>query len=108
MDGAALAAKIRAEVATEVAELGSVGLATVLVGDDPASHIYIGLKHKACREVGIAPHDHHLPADTSEADLLALVAELNADESVDGILVQSPLPGHIDEPRVLAAVSPRK
>ena len=65
MDGAALAARIRAEVAAEVAELGRLGLATVLVGDDPASQIYIGKKHEAAREAGIEPHDHHLPADTS-------------------------------------------
>ncbi len=74
MDGAALAARIRAEVAAEVAELGQLGLATVLVGDDPASQIYIRRKHEAAREAGIEPHDHHLPAETSEADLLALVA----------------------------------
>ena len=108
MDGAALAARIRTEVAAEVVELGSLGLATVLVGDDPASHIYIGKKHEAAREAGIEPHDHHLPADTSEADLLALVEELNADASVDGILVQLPLPGHIDESRVLRSVAPVK
>ncbi len=108
MDGAALAAKIRQEVTAEVAELGRLGLATVLVGEDPASQIYIGKKHEAAGEAGIEPHDHHLPADTSEADLLALVAELNADDSVDGILVQLPLPDHIDEERVLRAVSPWK
>jgi methylenetetrahydrofolate dehydrogenase (NADP+)/methenyltetrahydrofolate cyclohydrolase len=108
MDGAALAARIRAEVAAEVAELGPIGLATVLVGDDLASEIYIGRKHEAAREAGIAPHDHHLPAETSEAELLALVAELNANDAVHGILVQLPLPGHIDEGRVLRAVSPRK
>jgi len=108
MDGAALAAKIRAEVAAEVAELGRLGLATVLVGDDPASHIYIGKKHEAAREAGIEPHDHHLPADTSEADLLALVGDLNADDSVHGILVQLPLPDHIDESRVLRTVDPMK
>ena len=108
MDGAALAARIRAEIAAEVAELGGLGLATVLVGDDPASEIYIGRKHEAAREAGIQPHDHHLPAETSEADLLALVAKLNADESVDGILVQLPLPGHIDERRVLRSVEPIK
>ena len=108
MDGAALAAKIRAEVATEVAELGALGLATVLVGDDSASQIYIGKKHEAAREAGIEPHDHHLPADTSESDLLALVGELNADEAVHGILVQLPLPDHIDESRVLRAVDPMK
>jgi methylenetetrahydrofolate dehydrogenase (NADP+)/methenyltetrahydrofolate cyclohydrolase len=108
MDGAALAARIRAQVATEVAELGRLGLATVLVGDDPASHIYIGRKHEAAREAGIEAHDHKLTADTSEAELLELVGRLNADDSVDGILVQLPLPDHIDEGRVLRAVSPRK
>ena len=108
MDGAALAARIRAEVAAEVGALGGLGLATVLVGDDPASEIYIGRKHEAAREAGIQPHDHHLPAETSEADLLALVAELNADDSVDGILVQLPLPGHVDERRVLRSVAPIK
>lgn len=108
LDGAALAATIRAEVASEVAELGHLGLATVLVGDDPASQIYIGRKHDACREAGIEPFDHHLPADTSEENLLALVARLNADDAVDGILVQLPLPDHIGERRVLRAVSERK
>jgi methylenetetrahydrofolate dehydrogenase (NADP+)/methenyltetrahydrofolate cyclohydrolase len=108
MDGAALGARIRAEVAAEAAELCPLGLATVLVGDDPASEIYIGRKHEAAREAGIEPHDHHLPAETSEADLLELVAELNADDSVDGILVQLPLPEHIDERRVLRAVAPVK
>ena len=108
MDGAALAARIRAEVAAEVGELGGLGLATVLVGDDPASEIYIGRKHEAAREAGIQPHDHHLPAETSEADLLALVAELNVDDSVDGILVQLPLPSHVDERRVLRSVAPVK
>jgi methylenetetrahydrofolate dehydrogenase (NADP+)/methenyltetrahydrofolate cyclohydrolase len=108
MDGAALAARIRAEVTADVAELGALGLATVLVGDDPASQIYIGRKHEAAREAGIEPHDHHLPAETSEADVLALVADLNADDSVDGILVQLPLPGHVDESRVLRSVTPVK
>jgi methylenetetrahydrofolate dehydrogenase (NADP+) / methenyltetrahydrofolate cyclohydrolase len=108
MDGAALAARIRAEVAAEVRDLGRLGLATLLVGDDPASHIYIGRKHEAAREAGIDPHDHQLPADTTEEALLKLVGELNADDSVDGILVQLPLPDHIDEGRVLRAVSPQK
>ena len=108
MDGAALAARIRQDVAAEVARLGRPGLATVLVGDDPASNIYIGKKHEAAREAGIEPHDHHLPADTSEEALLSLVGELNADDAVDGILVQLPLPQHVDEGRVLRAVSPRK
>jgi methylenetetrahydrofolate dehydrogenase (NADP+)/methenyltetrahydrofolate cyclohydrolase len=80
----------------------------VLVGEDPASHIYIGKKHEAAREAGIEPHDHHFSADTSEQALLRLVGELNADDAVDGILVQLPLPDHIDESRVLRAVSPRK
>ena len=108
MDGAALAARIRAEVAEEVAALGSLGLATVLVGEDPASEIYIRRKHEAAREAGISAHDHHLPAETSEDELLALVGELNADDDVDGILVQLPLPAHIDEARVLRAVDPIK
>ncbi len=108
MDGAALAARIRQEVAAEVAGIGRLGLATVLVGEDPASQIYIGKKHEAAREAGIEPHDHHLSAETTLEELLALVAELNADDAVDGILVQLPLPGHIDESRVLRAVSPRK
>ena len=108
MDGKALAARIRADVAREVAELGHVGLATVLVGDDPASHVYIRGKHKAATEAGIEARDVRLPADTSEADVLALVGELNADDQVDGILVQLPLPGHIDETKVTYAVAPHK
>jgi methylenetetrahydrofolate dehydrogenase (NADP+)/methenyltetrahydrofolate cyclohydrolase len=108
MDGKALAARIRAEVAEEAAGLGSLGLATVLVGEDPASEIYIRRKHEAAREAGITPHDHHLGAETSEEELLALVGELNADDTVDGILVQLPLPEQIDERRVLRAVDPIK
>jgi methylenetetrahydrofolate dehydrogenase (NADP+)/methenyltetrahydrofolate cyclohydrolase len=108
MDGAALAARIRLEVAAEIAQLGRLGLATVLVGEDPASHIYIEKKHEAAREAGIEPYDHQLPAGTTEEALLALVAELNADDAVDGILVQLPLPDHIDEGCVLRAVSPQK
>jgi methylenetetrahydrofolate dehydrogenase (NADP+) / methenyltetrahydrofolate cyclohydrolase len=108
MDGKALAARIRADVARKVEELGHVGLATVLVGDDPASHVYISGKHKAATEAGIEARDVRLPEDTSEADVLALVDELNADDAVDGILVQLPLPGHIDETRVTYAVAPHK
>ena len=108
MDGKALAASIREEVAREVAELGHVGLATVLVGDDPSSHVYIGAKHKAATEAGIEARDVRLPADTTEEDVLALVAELNVDDEVDGILVQLPLPSHIDETRVTYAVAPLK
>jgi methylenetetrahydrofolate dehydrogenase (NADP+)/methenyltetrahydrofolate cyclohydrolase len=108
IDGKALAAKVREEVAAEVEELGHVGLATVLVGDDPASHVYINLKQKAAQAVGIAARDVKLPAGTTEAELLATIDELNADESVDGLLVQLPLPAHIDEPSVIEAVDPAK
>jgi methylenetetrahydrofolate dehydrogenase (NADP+) / methenyltetrahydrofolate cyclohydrolase len=108
MDGKALAERIRAEVAKEVEELGHVGLTTVLVGEDPASEIYIKRKHEAAIEVGIAARDYRLAEDTSELELLELVAQLNADDAVDGILVQLPLPAHIDEQRVLDAVDPAK
>src|SRR5712691_6339827 len=108
MSGAEPAARIRAEVAEEVAELGAIGLATVLVGDDPASHLYIRRKHEAAREVGIETFDHKLPADTSEEDLLALLDELNEDDAVDAILPQLPLPAHLDEARIILAVDPRK
>ena len=108
MDGKALAAEIRTDVAREVAELGHVGLATVLVGDDPASHVYISLKQKAATEAGIDARDVRLPEDASEEEVLALVEELNRDDDVDGILVQLPLPGQIEETRVTSAVSPPK
>jgi methylenetetrahydrofolate dehydrogenase (NADP+)/methenyltetrahydrofolate cyclohydrolase len=108
LNGRELAARVRAEVAAEAAELGGVCLATVLVGDDPASHLYIGSKHKAATEAGIEARDHRLPADTPEADLLALVAELNADDEVDGILVQLPLPDGVDDVRVTHAIAPVK
>ena len=108
IDGRALAERIRAEVTADVAALGRVGLATVLVGDDPASDIYIRLKHKASREVGIDAHDHRLPAETSQEELLAFVAELNRDDAVDGVLVQVPLPPQIDEAAVIRAVDPVK
>jgi len=108
MDGKALAARVREDVARDVDELGHVGLATVLVGDDPASHVYIGAKHKAATEAGIEARDVRLPADTTEADVLQLVAELNADDQVDGILVQLPLPEQVNETRVTYAVAPLK
>jgi methylenetetrahydrofolate dehydrogenase (NADP+)/methenyltetrahydrofolate cyclohydrolase len=109
MDGKALAERVREEVAGEIRELGRpVGLATVLVGDDPASAVYVRNKQKACREVGIEPIDHQLSAETSEADLLQLVETLNGDEGVTGILVQLPLPEHIDEDRVIRSISPIK
>jgi methylenetetrahydrofolate dehydrogenase (NADP+) / methenyltetrahydrofolate cyclohydrolase len=108
MDGAALAARIRDEVTSELTEVGSVRLATILVGDDPASQIYIRLKHKAADEVGIEAIDKRLPAETPEEGLLELVEELNDDDSVDGILVQTPLPPQIDEARVMRALDPMK
>jgi methylenetetrahydrofolate dehydrogenase (NADP+)/methenyltetrahydrofolate cyclohydrolase len=108
IDGKALAAKVRGEVAAEVAELGHVGLATVLVGDDPASEVYISLKQRAAQAVGIDARDIRLPADTPEAELLALLADLNADDGVDGLLVQLPLPDHIDESKAVEAIDPAK
>ena len=109
IDGKAVAARVRAEVAEEVTRMDSApGLATVLVGDDPASQIYVGGKHKACAEVGIASIRHDLPPDTSEADVLDVVAQLNDDPAVSGIIVQLPVPGHIDAARVTSAVDPAK
>jgi methylenetetrahydrofolate dehydrogenase (NADP+)/methenyltetrahydrofolate cyclohydrolase len=109
MDGKALAARVRGEVAREVEEIGRpVGLATVLVGDDQASAIYVRRKQEACEEVGIAPIHHALSENTSEQELLGLVAELNTDERVTGILVQLPLPDHMDEGRVIRAIAPVK
>jgi len=108
MDGRALAAKVQAEVAGDVAELGGIGLATVLVGDDPASHIYIRRKHEAAQEVGIRSDDRRLPADISQEELIAIVEELNDDDSIDGILVQSPLPKHLDEAKTIEALDPAK
>jgi methylenetetrahydrofolate dehydrogenase (NADP+) / methenyltetrahydrofolate cyclohydrolase len=108
IDGKALAAKVRGEVSAAVAELGHVGLATVLVGDDPASHIYIDLKQKAAQEAGMEARDLKLPADTAEEELLATIAELNGDDDVDGLLVQLPLPDHIDENQLIEAIAPDK
>jgi methylenetetrahydrofolate dehydrogenase (NADP+)/methenyltetrahydrofolate cyclohydrolase len=108
MEGRLLAERIRVKVAEEVGKLGEVGLATVQVGDDEGSTIYLRLKHKAAAEVEIASVDHKLPHTMSEEEVLAIVAELNADHSIDGILVQLPLPDHVDEARVIAAVDPVK
>jgi methylenetetrahydrofolate dehydrogenase (NADP+)/methenyltetrahydrofolate cyclohydrolase len=85
-----------------------VCLATILVGDDPASHVYVGSKHKASHEAGIESRDHRFPADTAESEILDLIAELNADDAVDGILVQLPLPEQIDPDAVVAAIDPGK
>ena len=109
IDGKAVAARVRAEVAEEVRSMASApGLATVLVGDDPASHIYVGGKHKACAEVGIASIRHDLPQETSEEALMDVIAELNSDPAVSGVIVQLPLPGHIDAARATSAVDPAK
>ncbi|MGH2699868.1 MAG: bifunctional methylenetetrahydrofolate dehydrogenase/methenyltetrahydrofolate cyclohydrolase FolD [Actinomycetota bacterium] len=112
IDGKAIAAAVRAEVARDCAELSrrgvTPGLATLLVGDDPASHIYVRTKRKACAEVGIKSWDHDLPAETSQDELLELLGTLNADDAVHGILVQIPLPDHVDEQSILDAVSPIK
>jgi methylenetetrahydrofolate dehydrogenase (NADP+)/methenyltetrahydrofolate cyclohydrolase len=108
MDGRALAERIRGQVKAEVEELGGVGLATVLVGEDPASDVYIRAKHKASQEVGIEARDVRLPVSAAEADVLDAVAQLNADDGVDGLLVQLPLPDGMDESRVIRAVDPVK
>ncbi|HXI56711.1 MAG TPA: bifunctional methylenetetrahydrofolate dehydrogenase/methenyltetrahydrofolate cyclohydrolase FolD [Polyangia bacterium] len=112
LDGKALAARIRGGLADGAKVLAAQGvqpgLAVVLVGEDPASQVYVGGKTKACREAGFRTFDHHLPASTPEAALLALIAELNHNPEVDGILVQLPLPPGIDSRRVLLAVDPTK
>jgi len=108
MDGAALAARRRKEIKEDVGELGHVGLATVLVGEDPASEVYIRLKHKAADASGIEAIDHRLPVTTSEDELVELVRALNDDDSIDGILVQTPLPDEIDEARVMRTIEPMK
>jgi methylenetetrahydrofolate dehydrogenase (NADP+)/methenyltetrahydrofolate cyclohydrolase len=108
MDGKTLAAKVRASVAEDARGLGHVGLATILVGDDPASDVYIRLKQNAAKEAGIDATDHRLPADTSEDVVRALIETLNADDAVDGILVQSPLPPHLDEAALQQLVDPAK
>jgi methylenetetrahydrofolate dehydrogenase (NADP+)/methenyltetrahydrofolate cyclohydrolase len=108
MEGRPLAERIRAEVAEDVRELGELGLATVQVGEDEASTIYLRRKHEAAAEAGIASVDRKLPEAISEDELMGVVAELNADDAIDGVLVQLPLPGHIDEARVIGAVEPVK
>lgn len=112
IDGKAIAAKIRAEIAAEAGQLISKGitpgLAVVLVGEDPASKVYVSMKEKACHDVGIFSDEHKLPADTTESELLALIAKLNHDPRIHGILVQLPLPQHIDSDKVLESISPEK
>ncbi|MGH6705456.1 MAG: bifunctional methylenetetrahydrofolate dehydrogenase/methenyltetrahydrofolate cyclohydrolase FolD [Sphingomicrobium sp.] len=113
IDGKAAAAALRGDVAKEVARFRDVtgrapGLATVLVGEDPASAVYVRSKGKATLEAGMESFEHKLPPDTSEDDLLALVDRLNADPAVDGILVQLPLPSHIDANKVITRIDPDK
>ncbi len=113
IDGKQVAADMRAEIKEQTATLRETlgiqpGLAVILVGDNPASKSYVSAKEKACAEAGIASFDHRLPQDTSEESLLALIDKLNQDPAVDGILVQLPLPRHIDENRVIMAIDPEK
>jgi methylenetetrahydrofolate dehydrogenase (NADP+)/methenyltetrahydrofolate cyclohydrolase len=113
IDGKAFAAGLRARVAVHAASFAAAagrkaGLAVVLVGDDPASQVYVRNKGRQTIECGMESFEHKLPAETGEAELLSLVARLNVDPAVDGILVQLPLPGHIDEQKVIAAIDPDK
>jgi len=112
IDGKAIAARLREQMATEVAMLKekgiTPGLATVLVGDDPASEVYVRMKGNACHELGMHSEKHTLPADTTEAELLALVERLNSDPAIHGILVQLPLPKQINTDTILEAISPAK
>jgi methylenetetrahydrofolate dehydrogenase (NADP+) / methenyltetrahydrofolate cyclohydrolase len=112
IDGKAIAAKLRGEVAVSAAALRAKGiaptLAVVLVGDDPASAVYVRSKTKAAREAGVEPRDHKLAATTTQQELMALVESLNRDPEVDGILVQMPLPAHLDSDAVIRALDPDK
>lgn len=112
IDGKAIAAEMRKQIAVDTQELISQkvtpGLAVVLVGEDPASRVYVSMKEKACAAAGIYSVEHKLSAATGEAELLELIASLNNDEKIDGILVQLPLPEHINESLVLEAISPSK
>lgn len=112
IDGKALAASVREQVSRDVAMLKERGiepcLAVVLVGNDPASMSYVQMKERDCAEVGIASRDLRLPADTAQADLEALIDDLNGDPAVHGILVQMPLPAHLDAESVIARISPVK
>ena len=113
IDGKAFAAKVRGLVQAQVASLIEVrgitpGLAVVLVGEDPASQVYVRNKHASTIEVGMASFEHRLPADTSEAVLLALIGQLNSDSAVHGILVQLPLPGHLNSELIINTIDPAK
>jgi len=110
IDGKAIAAGLRGKIAAQVARIGNEppGLAVVLVGQNPASEVYVKSKSKAVTEAGMRPFDHKLPDNVSEAELLALIGKLNADAAVNGILVQLPLPKQIDTQKVIAAIDPAK
>ena len=112
IDGKAIAAQVRADVAAETAELGKKGivpgLAVIIVGDNPASRVYVNNKKKACAEVGFYSEEIALPADTTQDELLAHVASLNARSDINGILCQLPLPEGLDDKAVIAAIDPRK
>jgi len=109
IDGKAISAQIREEIKAEVAAMEKKpGLAVIIVGEDPASQVYVRNKHKACGETGIYSEVHELPGDTTEEQLLALVDKLNKDDNINGILCQLPLPKHLNEDVVIAAIDPKK
>lgn len=112
IDGKALAQKIKENISEEVSELKNKGiipgLAVILVGDDPASKVYVNNKKKACAQVGIYSEEYLLPADTDEKTLLDLIAKLNADDSINGVLLQAPIPPHLDYRKISETISPMK
>ncbi len=112
IDGKAISAAVKAKVKDEVASLKekgiNTGLAVIIVGEDPASKIYVANKKKACEDLGIVSHEYALPADTTEEELLALVKELNESPAINGILCQLPLPRHLDEKLIINSISPEK
>lgn len=112
IDGKAVSAAVREKIKGEVAELAvqgvTPGLAVIIVGDDPASRVYVNNKKKACLELGIKSEEYALPADTAEEELLSLIETLNGREDINGILCQLPLPKHLSEDKVIAAISPEK
>jgi len=112
IDGKAIAAELRGQISADVTALVAIGvtpgLAVVLVGEDPASRVYVSMKEKACAAAGIYSVEHKLPVETAQTELLALIDSLNNNENIDGILVQLPLPEHIDEAKILEAILPAK
>lgn len=112
LDGKKISLKILEQLKEEVSLLKKsgkeTGLAVVILGDDPASHLYVGNKEKACKNLGINSYIHRLPGNTSQSELISLIKELNADEKIDGFLIQAPLPPHIDEREVISLIEPSK